>query len=110
MRRPLVCLSSYAQRSTAAFQWRRLPGRGRCKQPGDGYGNVWRQGTGEGQDGDARAQEGHSEKRLLGQEGDEPEAGDRDRLVRSAQGRRQGAATEEIGGEEVIAEKDHRQE
>ena len=46
----------------------------------------------QGQARDARAQARNAAQRPLGQEGDEPQAGDRDRPVRGASRRREGAA------------------
>src|SRR6187402_3404838 len=62
-------------------------------------GNVWQEGERQGREGDAREEARHAEERRLGQEGDEPQAGHRDRPVGSARGRRQGAG-EEVGCEE----------
>src|SRR4029450_1122465 len=65
-------------------------------------------GLGEGREGDARAQAGDAPERALGQEGDEPEAGDRDRALggapRGGQGAVQETRGEEIDGEEALRE------
>jgi len=64
------------------------------------HGQVRKKGTGEGRQSHARTQGRHAAQRRLGQEGQEPEAGDCDRPVRSAPRRREGAA-EEDGSEEI---------
>lgn len=64
------------------------------------HGKVREEGAGEGPQGNARAQGRYAAKRWLGQEGDESQAGDCDRSLRSAARRREGAA-EEIGIEEI---------
>ena len=63
------------------------------------HGEVRKKGAGEGQEGHARTQGRHAAQRRLGQKGQEPEAGDCDRPVRSAPRRCEG--TEEDGSEEV---------
>src|SRR3954447_1857067 len=65
---------------------------------------VREESTGQSREGDARTQTRHAEKRRLRQEGEEPQAGDRDRIVGSAPRGRQGAG-EEIVFEEVEREK-----
>ena len=59
--------------------------------PEERHGEVRQEGAVEGQEGDGRAQGRHAAERPLGQEGDEPQAGDRHRPVGSAARRRQGA-------------------
>jgi len=52
----------------------------------------------EGETRDARAEGGNPAQRIVGEEGDEQEAGDRHRPLRGAQGRRQGARPEDVIG------------
>src|SRR6187401_2169581 len=73
---------------------------------GAANGNVWQEGERQGREGDAREEARHAEERRLGQEGDEPQAGHRDRPVRSEEGRRQGAG-EEVRREEVDRQEVH---
>jgi hypothetical protein len=60
-------------------------------------------------EGDARAEARHAQERKLGQEGEEPQAGHRHRIVGSAPRRRQSAIEEvvfeEVELEEVVLEK-----
>src|SRR5260221_6651144 len=70
------------------------------------YGPVWKENGEEGREGDQGAQKGHAEERALRQEGEEQEAGDRDRIVRGAQGRRQGTEEKEGRLEEEKKEVD----
>jgi hypothetical protein len=53
---------------------------------------------------DAPQEEGNAEERTLGKESDEPQAGHRDRTLRSARERRKGSV-EEVVVEEVVVEK-----
>jgi hypothetical protein len=86
----------------ASLQARRLPGDRTTFNQRRGHpdGSVWQQGVGKGREGDARAQARHAEERPLRQDGEEQEAGDRDRPVGGAAGRRQSAGEEERRGEE----------
>jgi hypothetical protein len=59
---------------------------------------VREEGVGEGREGDARAEARHAAQRRLGQEGGEPQAGHRDRIVRGAARRGEGPAGEEDAG------------
>jgi len=54
---------------------------------------VWSQGIAEGREGHARAQARNAALRKLRQEGEKPEAGDRDRALRGASGRRKSSET-----------------
>jgi hypothetical protein len=67
------------------------------------HGEVRKEGAVEGQESHARTQGRHVAKRWFGQEGQEPEAGDCDRPVRSPARGSQGAA-EEVRLEEVRLE------
>jgi hypothetical protein len=67
------------------------------------HGEVRKEGAVEGQESHARTQGRHVAKRRFGQEGQEPEAGDCDRPVRSPARGSQGAA-EEVRLEEVRLE------
>lgn len=75
-------------------------------QQGGRHGEVRKDRAVEGQEGDARTQGREAQKRAFRQEGDEPQAGDRDRTLRSATRRREGpgeeVGIEEIGREEVV--------
>jgi hypothetical protein len=64
---------------------------------------VREESAGQSREGDARTEARHAEERRFGQEGDQPQTSDRDRLVGSATGRRQGA-DEEIVLKEVVLE------
>src|SRR6476660_8292106 len=86
--------------------------RARCREyshvtaSGDARGGwngrkVRQEGPQQGEEGDARAQARHAEERALRQEGEEPQAGDCDRVVRGAARRRQGAE-EEVELEEEV--------
>src|SRR6185437_1704047 len=66
------------------------------QRKGDFDGSIWPYRTVEGEEGDGRTQARDASQRL-GQEGDEPEAGDRDRPVRGAQERREGAKEADLG-------------
>jgi hypothetical protein len=80
------------------------------------HGNQVREkSVGQSREGDARTEEGNAEERLLRQEGDEQEAGDRDWTVRGAARGREGAVEEvvieeiflkEIQLEEIVFEKE----
>jgi hypothetical protein len=59
---------------------------------------------GQSREGDARAETRHAQKRRLGQEGDEPQAGHRHRTFGSASRRRQGAVEEGLVEEVVFIE------
>ena len=72
------------------------------------HGNVWQEGRRQGRKGDAREEGGHAEERRLGQEGHQQEAGDRDRPLGGAQGRRQGPG-QERRGQEVARRRSRRQ-
>src|SRR6266542_4992707 len=67
------------------------------------HGEIRQEGSVEGQADDARAQEGHVAQRSLRQEGDEPQAGDRDRPFAGA-GRRCEGTREEVVVEEVVGQ------
>ncbi|HKE83135.1 MAG TPA: Gfo/Idh/MocA family oxidoreductase [Vicinamibacterales bacterium] len=60
------------------------------------YGEVRKTRTEDGSVGDAAAQAWVAEKRTLGPHGEEPQAGDRDRLERGARERREGADTQAV--------------
>jgi hypothetical protein len=67
---------------------------------------VREESAGQSREGDARAEEGHTQERKLGQESEEPQASHRHRTLRSAPRRRQGAVEEvvieEIELEEIV--------
>src|SRR6185369_7299023 len=58
------------------------------------HGQIRQEGSKQGRKDDARAQTRNLAQRTVGQEGDQPQAGDRDRPVGSAPRRRQGAEAE----------------
>jgi len=64
--------------------------------PEEHHGEVWKARTEDGRVGDAAAQARFAEERSLGTHGQEPEAGDRDRLERSPKERREGAAAQAV--------------
>jgi hypothetical protein len=69
------------------------------------HGNqVRKKSVGQSREVDARAEEGNAEKRLLRQEGDEQETGNRDWIVRGKARRREGAGGEVVIEEVVIEE------
>src|SRR4029077_14037897 len=55
---------------------------------------VWEEGRIQGAEGDARTEAGDAQVRPLGEEGEEPQAGHRDRPVRGASSGRQGSEEE----------------
>jgi hypothetical protein len=61
---------------------------------------VRTEGLGKSREDDARAEEGHASQRRLGEESDEPQAGDRDRTFGGASRRREGAVEEVVVIEE----------
>jgi hypothetical protein len=63
---------------------------------------IRQKGFRESREDDARAQARHTSERWLGQEGDEPQTGDRDRTLRSTSRRRQSPG----GAEEVVVEEE----
>src|SRR5437868_6640571 len=72
------------------------PGTGTLRFPAEkSDGTVRQESAKQGEARDAQAQVGHAQERPLGQDGEEPQAGDRDRPVGGAQGRRQGPEEEE---------------
>src|SRR5688572_25635483 len=85
------------------------------REPGGLYGEVRQEGRREGQEGDERAQTRHAQERPVRQEGQEQEAGHRDRPLTGAQGGWEGASKEggveegrfeeERGAEELLEEK-----
>src|SRR2546428_11655260 len=70
------------------------------------HGQVRKESAGEGQAGDARAKTRHAEKRALGQEGEEPQTGDRHRPRRGAPRRGQGAPQAERQKAQVLAQEE----
>src|SRR5262245_50912018 len=62
----------------------------KLKELPHGHSQIWQEGIGESREIDARNEARQTQKRLR-QEGDQPQAGDRDRPLGSPQGRRQGA-------------------
>src|SRR5437867_186907 len=74
--------------------------------PGENDGKVRQKSAIEGQEGHARKEGGNPQEREIGQEGDEPQAGDRYRPFGSAQGGRKGAGQEIRFEEKVVLEED----
>jgi hypothetical protein len=68
---------------------------------GDGNGEIRKVRVEECRIDDATTQARNAQEQL-GSEGEEPEAGDCDRLERSAEQRRQGAGAQRIAEEEVV--------
>src|SRR5262245_48709260 len=60
------------------------------------HGEVRPQGPAEGREGDARAEARDAEEREVREEGEEPQAGDRDRAVPGAPRGWEGSAQEEV--------------
>src|SRR5437016_8349130 len=60
-----------------------------------GHGAIRQKGLPEGPQGDARAEAGNPQVGPLGQEGEEPQAGDRDRPLAGSPRRRKGPQEEE---------------
>jgi hypothetical protein len=80
-----------------------------CTTKGDeSHGcKVREESAGQSREGNARTEARHAQKRRFGQEGDQPQTSDCDRLVRSAKGRRQGAVEEIILKEVFVEEVEH---
>ena len=70
---------------------------------GNTDGEVREESERESRAGDARAEARHAQERRVGQDGEEPQAGDRDRTFGGAQSRREGAKEKEGGCEEALS-------
>src|SRR5438876_11956643 len=75
--------------------------------PGENNGQVWKESTGEGQEGYGGTEEGNLEKRKVKEEGHEPETGDRDRAFRGSPCRRKGTQKENLFQEKSVVWKEN---
>src|SRR5438093_5326188 len=73
---------------------------------GENNGQVWKEGTSEGQEGYGGTQERNLEKRKVKEEGHEPETGDRDRAFRGSSCGRKGAQKESRFQKEDVVQKE----
>jgi len=75
--------------------------------PGENDGQIWKDGTGEGQEGNGGAEERNIEKRKVKEESHEPETGDRYRTFRGSSCGRKGAEEESLIQEEDVVQKEN---
>src|SRR6266403_4585816 len=75
--------------------------------PGENDGQIWKEGTSEGQEGYGGTEERNLEERQVKEEGHEPETGDCHRTVRGAPCGREGAEKESVFQEEGVVQKEN---
>jgi hypothetical protein len=75
--------------------------------PGENNGQVWKEGTSEGQEGYGGTEARNLEERKVKEESHEPETGDRYRTFRGAPCGREGAQKESAFPEESVVQKEN---